>query len=378
MLSRPLFFLFFLLPFCAASHWIQLQHEIRENDLAADCQFDLGARRFDLCPLTQSGHIWRVPGDIGEVGSRPRRVYHVDLGGMSIDQNNNDDNNGDMVAWESGCPPGSWICLSEIGPTDPETQLFRPIAGKIRPASALVDQGVNAIVSISDEAVPASLNLFMVGGLSATDGKPQYARIEFRCDPEHEELAFSGIEENIGVHAFIWRTKYGCGATVKSNPIHILEDETPEGDEPPPSDTEGDSKESEESDGEGELLDPNDGRTSRRSIAAIILITGTVIIAIGIIISSPKRRHFIISHIPAIPRGIPKSFSVGEHTLLRWAEEDMSLELGRGDEDTMVNAESWEDEWVGDSEYIPLKPSPRRGLGRVRDYGTRNGAKTFW
>lgn len=57
-------------------------------------------------------------------------------------------------------------------------------------------------------------------------------------------------------------------------------------------------------------------------------------------------------------------FRVGEHVLLRWAQEDMRYE--DGEEELMVNGER--DPIFVDEEQIPLKPSPRKG--HVPSYGS--------
>ena len=58
-------------------------------------------------------------------------------------------------------------------------------------------------------------------------------------------------------------------------------------------------------------------------------------------------------------------FRVGEHVLLRWAQEDMGYE--NGEEDHMVNGEQ-DPDFYADEEQIPLKPSPRKG--HVPSYGS--------
>jgi hypothetical protein len=95
-----------------------------------------------------------------------------------------------------------------------------------------------------------------------------------------------------------------------------------------------------------------------------------------ILLSSPRARHYVLAHLQSagyaiLPRlsnlkqlttPVAKhfpAFNVGERRLVRWAQEDMTL---NGDEDFMINGENaephgWSDLEVMD-EYIPLKSSP--------------------
>jgi hypothetical protein len=58
----------------------------------------------------------------------------------------------------------------------------------------------------------------------------------------------------------------------------------------------------------------------------------------------------------------PSQFRVGEISLVQWTQEESVLE---DEEDVMVNASEDTDH---SSEYIPLKPSPRRNI--QAHYGT--------
>ncbi|KIJ64009.1 hypothetical protein HYDPIDRAFT_28903 [Hydnomerulius pinastri MD-312] len=106
------------------------------------------------------------------------------------------------------------------------------------------------------------------------------------------------------------------------------------------------------SDEGGNQLQDRPSRPSfrQRSIAIILLLTGSGLITAVIVFHSPPRplRRFIRKHVD------PKRFRVGEALLLRWADEDM--EMIDGEEDVMVNGG---DDLI-DDESIPLKPSPRK------------------
>lgn len=54
---------------------------------------------------------------------------------------------------------------------------------------------------------------------------------------------------------------------------------------------------------------------------------------------------------------------------MQWAQEDMGIQ-----DDLMVNANELSDDVL--DEYIPLSPSPRKGGGRVRNYGT--AVQSLW
>lgn len=70
---------------------------------------------------------------------------------------------------------------------------------------------------------------------------------------------------------------------------------------------------------------------------------------------------------------VPNVFkSTGEGRLLQWAHEDLEL-----DEDFMVNAvDPYDESEDGADEYIPLRPSPRKGGRPIKNYGS--ATSPFW
>ncbi|KAJ8502985.1 hypothetical protein ONZ45_g11264 [Pleurotus djamor] len=180
--------------------------------------------------------------------------------------------------------------------------------------------------------------------------------------------------------------------------------------------TEGDS----EGGPEGELVSPN--QPSPHHIVKVLFFIGLTITALCLLIiyrpsilpaplrpllfipiaNSPLKRFKIKARrSPPIPHaGTPtvgsQGFRVGEDRLVRWAQEDMTLE-GDGEVDTMVNGSLEDDNddrlersGVGEdysygygygaagvgsmgAEYIPLKPSPFVGVahGKSHPWGGR-------
>ncbi|GLB41286.1 hypothetical protein LshimejAT787_0905010 [Lyophyllum shimeji] len=359
-----------------------LTHEFLENsNLLTGCRFSLGRNVYDLCPLMLERATREIHGTAWVleegVNSLARRLYTLTLSGEANDRQ---------------CPKGTWVCMRETrGSDSPQHEVLErtthtPIAGKLRHESSLVDDGVNAVASIfdSDHNPPSPLNLFLNGGVY--DDRPRYARIEFICDPSSEDTDPLFTGETLGVHSFAWSTKHGCpivDSHVDTSALKILDEES--NDTLPNPEEAGD-------DGEQELLDPKiPPKASRRWVASVLLLTCAFLITISIILASPHTRFVLISRLKSLATTLrlptalcllprPFRFRASENSLVRWAQEDMSLaaldeEEGRGDVDVdeMVNGgiadEDWD--WEGADEYIPLKSHSSRSK---RNYGSALGA----
>ncbi|KAF5381702.1 hypothetical protein D9615_005605 [Tricholomella constricta] len=399
-LTPSLLLLFSVLQVTVVDAAATLTHEFLENaDLLAGCRFNLGRQIYDLCPLMHergTREVYSTTWTLDDDGQRDlrQRVYSFVFGEAPNDRE---------------CPEGTWICMREtrgsinLQHVASKWTTHTPIAGRLRPESSLVDQGVNAVASILDDNdyEPSHLNLFFTGGIY--EDIPRYARIEFICDHSSEvklkstDPSFTG--ETHGVHSFTWSTTYGCpipdpNETPSSDSILYTFENEDTKDPPPKSDN------SEPEEGEKDLVDPNfPRRLSRRWVAFVLLATGTFLIGVIVILASPHTRFVIASHLrtfasrlslPSLQNHIftfvskPFQFRAGENRLVRWAQEDMSLgvldEEQRGDVDVMVNGGSafgiGDDDWSGEGmdEYIPLKAGLLRNK---RDYGSARGGG-FW
>ncbi|KAJ7434535.1 hypothetical protein B0H11DRAFT_2118375 [Mycena galericulata] len=314
-------------------------------DSPENCRFNLGSRRYDLCPILDgtADQSLLVKGE-GE-GS-----YLFHLGSEDIETGSSRD----------ACPSGTRICLIS---GDPESDL--PIA--ISDASTLV-----VYPGQSDE----SITLEFSGGF-----KGAAVRVRLICDYRADSInsVYSRVEDALPL--FTWYTKYGCDAEELSSKsiLHALDSES--GD-PLPGQPAEPSKPKEDSE---QLLEGDRQRNSRRSTAVILLIISVVIISLSIIsYRHPQRINILLTQyvkpilqrlsLDNLPRiSIPHSLKpAGEGRLMRWAHEDLEL-----DEDFMVNGSDAPDEpdETGD-EQIPLRPSPRKGGRAVKNYGS--APSPFW
>ncbi|KAJ7649236.1 hypothetical protein B0H17DRAFT_1102557 [Mycena rosella] len=308
-------------------------------DSVEDCRFRAGARQYDLCA---------VFADAAErpllVKSKGKEAHRLHLGGNSSSST-------------SYCSSGAWICL--ISPSEPHTEI--PISG----ASC-------SIITLNSEDSDESVTLQFAGS-----SENLAVRIQFVCDRRAElgQPLLLGIEDTL--HSFTWRTRYAC----ESGPVFDVMGA--ESDAPPPS--EDNSEPSEPDEDSEQLLEGDRQRNSRRSTAVIFLVISILITSISLISYkyTDRLNPFLTEHVKPIfnrlsldnfPRiSLPRSLKpAGEGRLVRWAHEELEL-----DEDFMVNGNDAYDEpeEIGD-EYIPLRPSPRKGGRAVKNYGS--ATSPFW
>ncbi|KAJ6629353.1 hypothetical protein B0H10DRAFT_1361437 [Mycena sp. CBHHK59/15] len=195
--------------------------------------------------------------------------------------------------------------------------------------------------------------------------------IELICDPK--ESGYPTFSNATGtLHVFTWRTKYGCSLDT----FHALDSES----EQPPADANPEPSDTDEE----QLLEGSKQMNSRRSTAIVFLVASTIIITLSIIsYKHPRMFNLLLTEyikpvfyrlpLDIPPISIPNLLKpTGEGRLVRWAQEDLEL-----DED-FVNAHDAEDdvEAGGLDEYIPLRPSPRKGGRSVKNYGS--ATSPFW
>jgi len=311
-------------------------------DSTETCQFHVGAKQYDLCPILGGAAVqWPLLVKGNHAGYR----FH-----FGLDSGTPDDT----------CPSGTRICIISENISEPHRAI-----------------GPSSIITVSMEEFDQFITLKFSGGVKDA------AEVRLLCDPraqiQMEEPVFSGIEN--GLYSFTWRTKYACETGIRASDSgpNVLEMES---DMPPSEDT---SEPSEPDEGQDQLLDSERQRKSRRSTAIIFAVISIIIISLSIIsYKHPDRLNFFFSeHIKPIlhrlsldhfPRfSLPHSLKpAGESRLVRWAQEDLEL-----DEDVMVNGNDAYDEPedAGD-EYIPLRPSPRKGGRLVKNYGS--ATSPFW
>jgi len=211
-------------------------------------------------------------------------------------------------------------------------------------------------------------------------GGERTSEVHLICDPQIQlgEPVFSGVEN--ALHHFTWRTKHAC--EVSDSSFDALNAES---DIPPSDDNSEPSEPSETNEGEEQLLDGDRQRQLRRSTAIVFAIIFIIILSLSII-SYKHHDHLNVlfsAHIKPIfhrlsldnfPRfSLPHSLKpAGESRLVRWAHEDLEL-----DEDIMVNgSDAYDEPEDAGDEYIPLRPSPRKGGRSVKNYGT--ATSPFW
>ncbi|KAF9004532.1 hypothetical protein BDQ17DRAFT_1354150 [Cyathus striatus] len=379
------------------SHAWTLSHAVVDNDLTKDCNFSFDGRTFDLCTLVGANAVQVNGGVVHSVEGDLERVYQISLDGRS--------HVGKSVKTPLSCSEDTWVCMIDQAPAvtpasegnsgeysvRQDRQRVMPLARRRRPPSVLVDEGINAHISLhgSDGGnEDLTLNMFLIGG-HVEGTVAQYASIDFQCNYNeseggHQNIQFKG--EYHGVHSFVWISRHACPVAVKASRLDIQESI-------PKEDSEKEDKEGDD------LLDPHGAgsRVARKWIATIVLLAGTAAIITAILITSPSARHWTNEHLhgasyavlPLLHRAggtlkpvqkrfksmIPKTgrrFRQGESRLVQWAQEDMTL----NDIDVMVNEvdENNDDRWDVEQldEYIPLKMSPRwsKGQRSPKTYGT--------
>ncbi|KAF7368778.1 hypothetical protein MVEN_00202900 [Mycena venus] len=309
-------------------------------DSTETCKFHLGSKQYDLCPIFGGAAVqWPL------LVKSDQAEYRVHLG-LDAELNGND--------LGGHCPSGTRICL---------------ISAQNQPRKAI---GSSTITVYSEES-SYSLSLRFDGGV---DGA---AEVRLVCDTkEPGEPVFSRAMN--GLHSFIWRTKHACETEVITSES-IFNALDMESDIPPPDDN---SDSSEPDEGE-QLLDNERQRKSRRSMAILFAVISIIIILISIIsYKHSNRLNFFFAEyirpilhrisLDSLPRlSLPNSLKpAGESRLVRWAEEDLEL-----DEDTMVNgSDAYDEPEDAGDEYIPLRPSPRKGGRVVKNYGS--ATSPFW
>ncbi|KAF8960608.1 hypothetical protein BDZ97DRAFT_1760559 [Flammula alnicola] len=438
-MPHSLMFSFFLLFSQLTSHGHAkiLTQTISDNDFRRHCALELGGYGYDLCPLVEStpfidgtGMILAENDDQGEGSSSSRRFYQIALGG--VDLNHLSHHQGPNLApskcdddtwstgwefpvyfWPDECSLSTNMCADTTAPEreradDVERSIDRvqlqsiPIAKR-----GLVGKGQGKItVSLhieenNVEQTISPLRLLLDGGQR---DDVQSAEIAFFCS-EVENLRY--VDEDNGVHSFIWATQHGCPRRYPrstSSEVSVKEEPASDGELPVPE---------EEKKSDDDLLPKEGMGRTRRLIAIVIVLLVTTLVFGSILFSSTRARHFmsqklrsvsytllpLLSHaafkLGPIGNSINKlasklivrlgsRFRQGESQLVRWAQEDMSL---ADSEDVMVNGSGAyggygldDDEWNGEGleEYIPLTISPKYGKGRrVRSYGATPDVETF-
>nr|GAT56196.1 predicted protein [Mycena chlorophos] len=306
------------------------------------CRFTLGPKQYNLCPVLSGAAAVPLPVHAQRVSAQRASIpLGDDREWLSTDQGRS----------------GTWHSAS-AGPSTPEMD------EEGFPALAAVESGNSLIV-----------------GLSRTPRSPSLS-VRLSCDPDVElELEKVSSEEE----GSSWRTRHACPLPLASATQFADEpaddsDTTSESGDPPPADEP-------PNDDSEQLLDRNNG-ASRRSIAITFVIISIAVISIAVF--TYKNPHFIADrvqpalhhataliqqvpmHVPAaltLPRSLRRA---GEGKLVRWAQEDLELDT---EDDVMVNGgNSDQFELEAGDEYIPLRPSPRkggRGSGRwIKNYGS--------
>lgn len=244
-----------------------------------------------------------------------------------------------------------------------------PVAGALAPSDRRHDYypGLNWTLELAkDRGNPDAkhdlLRVRLHGGYYVR--QHQRADLYFVCDHQAEEPTQPTAAWTWGgTHAFTWKTKYACGRTMNAP------EPEPEPQPPMPRPADGDTPSADPpaGDDEQEFIDPDMmGRRTRQSMMTIFASTAFLVAVVVYIVYFPPRRfrQFVTSYMKAHPTLMRAR--VGEHVLVRWADEDFVLE--GGEEDTMVNADELFDAM---DEQIPLKPSPRRTSLNPMNYGTQ-------
>ncbi|KAJ7910502.1 hypothetical protein B0H13DRAFT_2012289 [Mycena leptocephala] len=332
-----LLFLTAIIPVAVAAFPGLSRHTPILIDSTETCQFRAGSKHYDLCPIF-GGAAVQSPLLVKEGQTEYRFHFGLDSGVMGSSHDH-----------ASHCPSGARICLISKNPFE------------------------------TTEAIGSSI----ITVYSEVDGE-RPAAVRFVCDHQTQlgQPVFSGVENSL--HSFIWRTKYGCATTAQASDESILKALDSEADVPPSGDS-SESPEPSEPNEEDQLLESDRQRKSRRSTAIIFAVIFIIIISLSIIsYKYPDRLNiFLTEHIQPIfhrlsldhlPRfSLPNSLKpAGEGRLVRWAHEDLEL-----DEDFMVNGSDAFDETDDNGdEYIPLRPSPRKGGRGVKNYGS--ATSPFW
>ncbi|KAH9912464.1 uncharacterized protein B0H18DRAFT_1053838 [Fomitopsis serialis] len=340
------------------------------NALTRHCQFTLGNRRFDLCPVFEGNDGgWTVGFERSTPPTVTKAEYRISFAGPLK-----------TTKWtphDEQCPDGTWVCkiISNVRPKregeSPRVLQVIPVAGDISGSLPKKDDGGDGFageeyqpgLNVTAKLVPADentrhdiLHIHLHGGYYVY--KQQKADFQFICDHQAEEPTKPSIYWNWnGTHTFEWRTKHACGQAMTApdddSPPPTPPKHNPGSDEPP--------KDSEDDDvpGDKKILDPDFlyGQT-RRSIMTIFASSALVVIVVTYLVQRPpaRLRRFALSYMKTHPWLMHSR--VGERMLMRWAREDLIFDAG--EEDVMINGPTNVRSAVGLDEGIPLKPSPRR------------------
>ncbi|KAJ7072760.1 hypothetical protein C8F01DRAFT_259784 [Mycena amicta] len=337
--STTTMFLFLLTPILTVTATAIPSLETTARDVDS-CRFTLRSKQYDICPI---------------------------LTGAAADNNRErvrgtatDDRVWQDWPWTTQCRSGTRYCtIIDASGSEPEKGLFPLRAAPSGSTCYSFSKPSDAHVYVLDSLIVELLR---------TSGGPSIA-VRLICDPAVELERSSSSEQGAS-----WRTKHACPLShPRQRTIHTLfaeADADPADDnssEPPQND--------EDSEDDSEQLLDGRNRSSRRSTAIIFVVISLTVISIGVF--TYKRPHFIVEHMQPVlalihqvhvpSLSLPASFSLpkalkrtGEGRLVRWAEEDLELDA---EDDVMVNGGDAYDELdfdVGD-EYIPLRPSPRKG-----------------
>ncbi|KAF7315085.1 hypothetical protein MIND_00022700 [Mycena indigotica] len=312
------------------------------------CRFTLGAKQYDLCPIMN--------------GAASRSPQHTNDKLAGVPASTAEEEAHDWP-WTYPCRPGVDNCVS-------------------RAISSASESEVNKESRFTLRAFPSGTSI--IAELSRPPGAPAIP-VRLICDADQElrKLLRPGQLEPISS----WLTKFACplppGNLHSSSFAGLADDSTTD---PPPGEEEG-------NDDSEQLLDGKN-RHSRRSTAIIFVVISITVVSLWVI--SYRYPDFVMHHvhsfihrISTLPQqvhlpsiSLPASLSLpqslkraGEGKLVRWAQEDLELDA---EDDVMVNgADAYDDFEMGaGDEYIPLRPSPRKGgRGRVKNYGSAN---PFW
>lgn len=313
---------------------------ISNNDLEAGCSFLAQGRTYNICPLVY-----------------PNRVVKVDSArhGVSLKGKGKEKAKEGEIKVFLGGVKGAKALGSDLCPEGAQTCFVEWEGSQVK------------VISIGREEHTKDLSQTVLVRNFRNEGREFQlwlksdvgdVQIILTCG-EDEGIEYESRSEELRV--LRWRTPHACPIE-STERVMIAEGED-----------EGSGEEEETELKEDELPV---GRISRGWLGFMVLLIATTLITATILISSRQTRHYVSAHLQSagyailpllynlkhitrpVVRNFP-NFKVGESRLVRWAQEDMTLD---GDEDVMVNGSAggphgWGDLEVMD-EYIPLKSSP--------------------
>ncbi|KAF9028573.1 hypothetical protein BDZ89DRAFT_1160263 [Hymenopellis radicata] len=335
-----------------------------------DCSITLDGLSYDVCPIFERGPIavgLGSPHDYEQMDNQS--FYQFDF--READNAVKEDKEEDSDVGVSQCEWGSWICLHLSGEPEPVS-----VAGfdNIPALHSYMSGESKNRVYVDDKG---HINFNFMGGYY--DGRRQFTRIEFICNPDVDEtklLSFPEFNNKADdVHFFTWATKYGCSIPVRDNKEDL-----------------GSSFVTQKPATASEMaMIPVRTIQSQSSYLLQHCPPGggqelIIMLGFGYVICYPPM-HLIDRYITPIYERITRlplqmrkvhlvrpfaskkrnnhHFRVNEGRLVSWAAEDSRL---LGEEDVMVNTyDEDDDDWPMDG-YIPLRPG--MDTVRVKNYGT--------